>query len=174
MSSKLILAEVVEAYDTIAISMAAIKGGPNGVRTPVAAVFNGSGVELDAKGNPKTWSGTKLIIKEGSTAPQFDAQKFQLLVAQGRFAESDALRDEYTAALDEAEDKGAVSIQDRIAEAALDWAKKAHGVQTVDGNHPYINPEHVSVKPAYRYEGQPTTFVVTMAPVWGSLLRRAA
>lgn len=167
-----ILADTLLPDDLIVVTLAAVEGGPTGNRIAISAQFNGLGQEVDATRVP-VQGGFQLegISTSGGTAPKFDEAGFMAAIkANGGIPGGDALKiqQEYEAALAAWEGSGNKSLPEAIAAAVLKFAEARAGVKTVDGPHPYINPDQVTVRPAYREsETTPVVFSVTLAPVWG-------
>lgn len=166
------LAETLLPDDLIIVTLAAVEGGPSGNRIAISAQFNGAGAEVDATRVP-IQGGYQLqgLSTGGQAQPKFPEQEFMESIKKNGgvpSGESMQIQKDYEAALAAWEGSGNKSLPEAIAAAVLQFAEARAGVKTVDGPHPFINPDQVTVRPAYRESATtPVVFSVTLAPVWG-------
>lgn len=157
--------------DKIVVNIAAIENSPRGVsRLPIGATFDFRGRRLAPDG-VTVMEGAPGLQLDGpvGAAPQFPAEEYNAAIRAQDRDRADEIIADYHDALDEyREGNGGGDLGDLLGAAVLRWAKDALGVST-DPNvtGPVINPDHISVRPSYRIDDGPTTFVVQMNPVWG-------
>lgn len=170
------LATNVIAGDKIVVSLAAAKDGPNGQRQTFAGTFNHLGEEIDAQGNV-IFGKPKLDLtfkKAAAEQPVFPIDAFNAAVARagGRPSmESMRIQAEYENAVEAFEEQhgegAGGNLGDQIGEAVLNYIGEYYGIKRTPGEHAFVDPAQVVVRPAYRVDNNPVVFSVTLAPVWG-------
>lgn len=166
-TNKPVVATTLIAGDQISVNLVATK--PDGARMSAGGLFNhiGNAIQSDGKELPGI-SGLNIALLSGSAAPEFPAAKHQELIEQGSTEAAEDLVLQHEMDVAAWEEQGNKSLPDSIADAALDWADRVHGVKTTDGDHPVIKPESVVVKNVTRENAQqPGVFIVQLTPSWG-------
>lgn len=153
--------------DKIAVNLAAMEGGPAGSRTNIVATFDHEGRQIGVDGLP-VFGGRKLKLNgAGAAPPQFNmAQYMEIQRTQGAGA-AGAYLAEHSRQVAAWEGGGNRRLVDQIGDAVLQFAQDEYGIRTDDGPWPVLKRSEVSVRPASRFNNQPTVFVVQAAPVWG-------
>lgn len=165
-TGKVVATHLIEG-DRISVNLVATK--PDGARMSAGGLFNHLGNAVDEKGQeiPST-SGLDLTLLGGKAQPEFNTVKYQELVEQGSMEAAEDLKSAYEIEMENFDDEGGLSLPDAIANAALDWADRCHGVKTTDGDHPVVKPDQVVVRNVVRENAQdPGVFVVQITPSWG-------
>lgn len=158
--------------DQISVNLVATK--PDGTRMGASQLFDHMGNAVNADGTAIPGSqGLRVELLSGNAAPEFPSVKYQELVESGQTEAAEDLKTAYEMEVAAWQDQGNLSLPDAIANAALEWADRVHGVKTTDsGDHPVIKPEQVVVKNVVReHNSQPGVFTVQLTPSWGASLR---
>lgn len=162
------LAKTLVSGDQIIVNLTATR--PDGSRLAVGHTFNAQGQQINAAGTPI--GGRSLNVNAGTSAePEFDHVRFTRLVKENLKQEADMLSVAYKTAVDVFRLAGGGTLQDRLANAVMEFCKAEYNVSTEDHDGPVIRPEQIVVKPVFRNNSfDAGVFIVMLSPTWGDAM----